>query len=162
MTNLKFKNKSKTRIFPAFLSLGISFLLFCSGCATQQRISKDFDPKSKIQTIEVMPKYYVYAQNDKILNSTLEKELSKMNADWGKDISKYKTYQNLHIATALLQFGTLMACIASLNDGNDNDSSNTTLAWCGTSIAFGLISIPLERAARFRKHKVISSYNSKY
>lgn len=145
-----------------FNSLFLVFVLITSACTSQQKISRDFDPKSKIQTIEVFPKYYVYAQEDKILNSTLEKELSKMNADWAKEVSSYKTYQNLHFATALLQFGSLLACIMSLGDNNDNEVNHEAMGWCSASIGFGLISIPLERAGRLKKHKVISSYNSKY
>lgn len=145
-----------------FNSLFLVFVLITSACTSQQKISRDFDPKSKIQTIEVFPKYYVYAQEDRILNSTLEKELSKMNADWAKEVSNYTTYQNLYVASAILQFGTLIACIASLDNGNDNETNHEALGFCGASIGFGLFSIPFERLARVKKHKVISSYNSKY
>ncbi len=143
-------------------SLFLVFALIATACTSQQKISRDFDPKAKIQTIEVIPKYFVYAQDDKVLNSTLEKELSKMDADWGKQIASYKTYQNLHLASALLQIGTLIACIASFGNDDENGQNDEALGWCGASIGFGLISIPLERTARLRKHKVVSAYNSKY
>ena len=55
-----------------------------------------------------------------------------------------------------------MACIFALDNNDPNEARDETLGWCGASIGFGLVSIPLERTARLRKHKVVSAYNSKY
>ena len=56
------------------LKLSLVLLFFLSIGCSHQIIQKDFEPNKKIQVIPVTKVDYVYAQNDFLINSTLEKE----------------------------------------------------------------------------------------
>jgi hypothetical protein len=130
-------------------------LITGSGCANKL-ITKDFDSTKKIQVIPVSKEIYIYAQNDSLLNSTLEKEIAKMDPDWEKQIKIYNKYMTIAHTGLAVQLLTLVACLSVHDIG-------PVLGWCGASLASGfLFSIPFPKKANRIKHNVITDYNTRF
>ncbi len=138
----------------------IFLLTNCSG--PEKNVSRDFDPKAKIQVIETMPNYYVYAQNDQVFNSTLKSELTKMNPEWGKEFAINQNLNFIQEASFLLQVASLFACISGAARDDNKVMDIGYGAFCGASAGFGLLSIHLDKKMRKNTHKVITEYNSRY
>ncbi len=137
------------------------FFLFQASCVSKP-FGRDFDPKSKVQTVQVAPRLYVYAQEDQALNSTLTKALADMNKDWDKELSRSRMYANVHLTAFIAQLASLALCFSTDDKDKSDGYNKDALAWCGASIGFGLISIPFAFKYYKLKHKVITEYNSRY
>lgn len=117
---------------------------------------RDFDKTKKVQTIQLSNKQYIYAQNDVLLNSTLEKELAKMSPDWDKEIKKYNSYSTIAGVGVSLQLLTLIGCLVASDTG-------AALAWCGASLGSAfLISFPYINKASAQKYKFVNDFNSSF
>lgn len=143
-------------MFSRFLVVSIIFL---SACVHPPQTTK-FKKGKPVQTIEVARGAYLYAQNDVLLDSSLNKTLRKENKDWEKEIKKHNVYKGIANSAAIVQLITLIGCLSV--DSKDDDSSDKVLAWCGTSIGAGLLSFNFGIGARKRQQKVVSEYNKTF
>lgn len=129
--------------------------LSMSGCG-HTSVSIPFDNTQKVQSIEVFPNEFIFAQNDKVLDSSLKKELSTMNLDWKKQLNTSQNYQTAYEATILAQALSFVGCLVA------DSGSDFKTASCGA--AFGLMWLPyfFRKKSLKIKHKVIQEYNSQY
>jgi len=137
-------------------TLSILLLVSVIGCMTKPPLT-ELDTKKPIQTIESYGDYYVYAQNDILMQEDFTKSIADLNPEWAKDVKKSNQYFVAGWSTYTLGLLSLIGCLAT-----DPDDSGALAAWCGTSIGFSLISIPLVKTGTKYKHKAVTGYNSQF
>lgn len=130
----------------------ISMLAVFAGCAGAPP-QKEFDSGRKVQTIAVSKHGYIFAQDDILLDDSLDKKLSTMNATWKDDLTRASTYQGLAVAAFIGQLASLVICAGQNNTAN-------IIAWCGGSVALGLGAVvPLSIKGEDIRFGVVNQFN---
>ena len=137
------------------LLVTLSLIFSLVACHTYPEI-KDLDTTLPIQAIETYGHNYVYAQDDTLIRD-FRKTLSEMNPEWEKDIKRANSYYGGAITSYALSLIGLVGCLAT-----DSDNSSAVVAWCSSTIALSLISIPLFQKGNKYKHKAVKAYNDQY
>lgn len=138
----------KTKIIPASLS----FMMLLTSCAGQAP-RKDLDSKRKIQAIALTGRSHVYAQDNIVLTrSSVDRELSNMNALWKDELSTANAYRASGIATFISEIATLAICVGQNNVAN-------VIGWCSGSIAMGVATYMLMNRADDYRFRAIDQYN---
>jgi hypothetical protein len=124
-----------------------------AACASPPR--REFNPQQKVQTIAVTNQAHIYAQNDVILDRSLDTQLAQMNDHWKSDLSRASLYRGIGTVAFIAQVLSLGVCVAQTHVAN-------VLGWCGGSILMGAaITIPLSYRAEEIKFGVVNQYNQK-
>ncbi len=126
-----------------------------SACSSK-RVVVEFNEHKRVQVIPVTEHVSLYAQEDMLLDKdSLDSKLYKMKPEWSEQISSVKTYDSIAYAAATLQFLSLLACIT-------NKHQQSSLAFCGGSIASGIVGVKFSLSAEKKRGRVVDSYNNKY
>ena len=116
---------------------------------------RNFDTTQKVQVIEYSQGYYLHAQNDVLLHQqSLDQKLAQLNPAWAQAIDEAHSSRNIAIVSGFLQIAALAGCFLS-------HSVNTSLAWCGGSIAMGVVSMGYAKKENTKRTTVIKHYNEK-